>query len=567
MQPQPDFSITALDLSVMGIYALLIIAYGLYRGKRKSSEDYFLGGRSMTWPIIGISLFAANISSNTLVGLAGDAYRTNTHVFNYEWMAVVVLIVFAAFFLPFYLRSKVFTMPEFLERRYDHRSRYYFSAVTLFANVAVDTASGLYVGLLVLKIVFPGMSTMTLVSLLALSAAIYTIPGGLSSVIHTEVIQAVLLMICAMILTWFCFGEVGGWSGLIDGLAGMKGQAPVGDQTPEQILSLVRPLDDPFMPWTGLVIGVPILGFYFWATNQFMVQRTLSAKNIHEGRLGALFAGFLKLWVLFFMVFPGTVAILLYSDLDLSFLNYEILIDGVKTPCSSLNDCPNMTYPVLLFSLLPKGLLGLVLAGMLAAMMSSISATFNSASTLVTMDFVKKIKPELTSQQLVRTGQIATLVLVVLAAMWAPQIEKFGSLFEYLQKVLAYIVPPVVAVFLLGVFWKRGNAHGAFAALIGGFIMAALMVGSLVWDWFPAINDIHFLNFAGILLLLCLGIHIGVSLATPPPADEKVSAYTFTPAVWREDTTSLRGLPWYKNYRVLSVILLVITAVLIGLFW
>jgi SSS family solute:Na+ symporter len=562
-----NFTLTAFDVFVMVFYAVAIIGYGLYKGKRKSSEDYFLGGRSMTWPIIGISLFAANISSNTLVGLAGDAFKTNTHVFNYEWMAVVVLVVFAAFFLPFYLRSKVYTMPEFLERRYDGRSRYYFSIITLFANVVVDTASGLYVGMLVLKIVFPETPTWVLVSLLALSAAIYTIPGGLSSVIHTEVIQAALLMLCAVILTWFCFQEVGGWSGLIEGLVARKGIPPVGDQTPEQIFSLVRPIDDAFMPWTGLVIGVPILGFYFWATNQFMVQRALSAKDLHHGRLGALFAGFLKLWVLFFMVFPGTVAILLFSDLDLTFLNYMVERDGVKVPCQSLLDCPNMTYPVLIFSLLPKGMLGLVLAGMLAAMMSSISATFNSASTLVTMDFIQKFRPGMTSEQLVRAGQIATLVLVVLAAAWAPQIERFGSLFEYLQKVLSYIVPPVVAVFLLGVFWKRANSHGAFAALISGFLIAGFMVGSLIGNWVPALNSIHFLNFAGILLLICMGIQIVVSLATTPPPPEKVQEYTYTSATWREDGATLVGLPWYKNYRTLSVILLLITAVLIGYFW
>ena len=462
------FNLSALDIGVMVFYAIAIIAYGLYKGKRESSEEYFLGGRSMTWPIVGISLFAANISSSTLVGLAGDAYKTNVHVFNYEWLAVIVLIIFAIFFMPFYIKSRVYTMPEFLERRYDSRSRYYFSFITLIGNVIIDTAAGLYVVMLVLKIVFPEMDTWQIISILAIAAAAYTVPGGLSSVIHTEVIQAILLVIGSCILTYYCYDAVGGWDALITKLEEMKGTAPVMNKTADEIFSLVRPIGsldyegNEFMSWRGLLFGAPILGFYFWANNQFMVQRVLSAKDLNHGRWGALFAGLLKLPVLFIMVLPGVFAIVMFSDLDLTALNYG--------DCDSLADCPNMTYPVLLFQLLPSGLLGLVLAGLLAAMMSSVSATFNSASTLITMDFIQKAKPDMTSKQLVRTGQIATLFLVVLAAAWAPQIERFGSLFQYLQLVLAFICPPVVAVFVLGLFWKRASANGAFAALMTGML-------------------------------------------------------------------------------------------------
>jgi len=569
-----NFGLTPIDIWVMVIYAVVIIGYGLYHAKQKNSEEYFLGGRSMLWPIVGISLFAANISSSTLVGLAGDAYKTNTHVYNYEWLAVVVLIVFAIFFMPFYLRSKVYTMPEFLERRYDSRSRYYFSVVTIVANVIVDTAAGLYVGMLIMKIVFPGVPVWILVALLALAAAAYTIPGGLSSVIHTEVLQAILLLIGSIILTYFCFSAVGGWSGLMEGLVAKQGSYPVGDQTPEQILSLVRPLDDEFMPWTGLLLGAPILGFYFWATNQFMVQRVLGAKDLNHGRWGALFAGLLKLPVLFFMVFPGTVAIVLYSDADLSFLNYHIVKDGHKIICASLSDCPNMTYPVLLFSLLPKGLLGLVLAGLLAAMMSSVSATFNSASTLITMDFVQKLRPQLTSKQLVLAGQIATLILVILAAAWAPQIERFGSLFKYLQRVIAYICPPVVAVFVLGLFWRRANGTGAIASLLGGLaisifliILEVLFIDGGKTGILAYINDIHFLHKAAILFFASILIHIMFSLSSQPQDAAQIKPYLYTKAFFDEDSKSLEGLPWYKNYRVLAGILLFLTALIVGYFW
>ncbi|MEJ2006442.1 MAG: sodium/solute symporter, partial [Cyclobacteriaceae bacterium] len=249
-------------------------------------------------------LFAANIGSNTLIGLASDAYQTNVAVYNYEWMAAVVLVFFAIFFLPFYLRSKVYTMPEFLERRYDVRSRYLFSAITIIGNVIIDTASGLYAGNLILKIVFPGMPSWMIIAILAFAAAAYTIPGGLSSVVHTEVIQAVLLIFGSMLLTYFCFVEVGGWQGMIDGINQLQ---PKGKDA-EEVLSLVKPASDEQLPWTGLLLGVPLLGFYFWANNQFMVQRVLSAKDLNHGRWGALFAGLLKLPVLFIMVIPGVMA-------------------------------------------------------------------------------------------------------------------------------------------------------------------------------------------------------------------------------------------------------------------
>jgi SSS family solute:Na+ symporter len=559
------FNLSALDIGVMVFYAIAIIAYGLYKGKRESSEEYFLGGRSMTWPIVGISLFAANISSSTLVGLAGDAYKTNVHVFNYEWLAVVVLIIFAIFFMPFYIKSQVYTMPEFLERRYDSRSRYYFSFITLIGNVIVDTAAGLYVGMLVLKLVFPEMETWQIIMILAVAAAAYTIPGGLSSVIHTEVIQAILLVIGSCILTYYCYDAVGGWDALLAKLTEMKGTPPVMDKTTDEIFSLVRPIGsvdyegNEFMSWRGLLFGAPILGFYFWANNQFMVQRVLSAKDLNHGRWGALFAGFLKLPVLFIMVLPGVFAIVMFSDLDLTALNYN--------DCDNLADCPNMTYPVLLFQLLPSGLLGLVLAGLLAAMMSSVSATFNSASTLITMDFIQKARPDMTSKELVRAGQISTIVLVVLAAAWAPQIERFGSLFQYLQLVLAFICPPVVAVFVLGLFWKRASANGAFAALMVGFSIAIFLLLSNIYDISPYVNDIHFLDRAALLLLICAIVHIAVSLQTEGPSEAVIANYTWRKSVWTEETEELKALPWYQNYRILSLILLTITIALVAWWW
>ena len=566
-----------IDIIVIAVYLIGIVIYGISKSKRDSSEDYFLGGRTMTWPIVGIALFSANISSSTLVGLASDAYQTNINVYNYEWFAVVVLIFFSIFFLPFYLKSKVYTMPEFLERRYDSRSRYYFSFITIIGNVMVDTAAGLYVGSIVLKLLFPDISSTIIIIILAIAAAAYTIPGGLNSVIQTEVIQAVLLIIGSCLLTYFAFDKLGGgWGAMMDGLNDLlaNGGVNFGDRleegkyipkTSDEVFSLVRPDNDEFMPWWGLLTGVPLLGFYFWANNQFMVQRILGAKNLNHGRWGALFAGFLKLPVIFIMVVPGVLALLLFNTLDISSLNYP-LADGEI--CKDLSDCPNLTYPVLLFQLLPKGILGLVVAGLLAAMMSSVSATFNSASTLITMDFVKQLRPQMTSKQLVRAGQIATLVLVVLASIWVPFIEQVSnSLWGYLQLVIAFTSPPVVSAFLLGLFWKRANGHGAFISLLVGGGSALFMILSAVNDISPYVNDLHFLAKANILFVISMLTHIIISLITGAPDPQKVQEYTYKKEIFTEETAELKTLPWYQNYRKLAIILLILTAIIVGYFW
>ena len=562
-----NYSLHNIDKIVMAVYAVFIIGYGIYNAKNKTSEDYFLAGRDMTWPIVGISLFAANISSSTLIGLAGSAYSLDMTVYNYEWYAVLVLVFFAIFFLPFYLKSGVYTMPEFMERRYDSRSRYYFSFITVVGNVLIDTAASLYVGTLVLRIIFPNLDPAIIIIILAASAAAYTIPGGLNSVVKTEVIQAVILILGSIILTYYGLSEVGGWSGMVERLNDLNAAGEI-EKSASEALSIVREnegdwwrqYDSPIVPWWGLLTGVPLLGFYFWANNQFMVQRVLGSKDLNHGRWGALFAGFLKLPVILIMVIPGTIGFLLFKDTEVAYQT----ADGL---CENLADCTDFTYPTLLFELLPTGLLGLVVAGLLAAMMSSISATFNSASTLITMDFVNKLRPNMTSKQLVRSGQIATLVLVILASAWAPFIGRYGDLFRYLQDVLGYIAPPIVSAFVLGLFWKRANSHGSFYSLLFGLIIAVIWVVGIVGEvdhWF---FQMHFLLRTTVLFFLCLFVHIGVSLATPAPDAEKLQGMIWSKRLIKEETEELAGLPWYKNYRYLSVILLILTAIVVAYFW
>ncbi|RME66313.1 MAG: sodium transporter [Alphaproteobacteria bacterium] len=526
----PEVSFHGLDLMVLAAYFVFVVGLGIYLSRKThDAEDYFLAGRGMLWPFIGISLFASNISSTTLVGLAGDAYSTGISVFNYEWMAAVVLVFFAVFLLPFVLRSRVYTMPEFLERRFDRRARTYFAGLTLFLNVVVDTAGSLYAGGLLLKLIFPGIPMWQTITVLAVFAGFYTILGGLAAVIYTDAVQGVLLIVGSVVISVVALERVGGWDAVVAAV-------------PDDMLSLVRPLDDPGVPWLGLLIGVPLLGFYFWCTNQFMVQRLLSAKTVQHGRLGALFAGALKLPVLFIMVLPGTFAILLYPNLP----------------------SPDLVYPTMMFDHLPVGILGLVLAGFVAALMSQIDSTLNSASTLVTMDFVRRWRPQLTGEQLMKIGRIVTFIFMLLAVLWAPQIGAFGSLFKYLQKVLSYAIPPVVAMFILGMFWRRANAQGAVAALIVGIgAGAALFLANEILAW----TDIHFLYIAPLLFALCAAVLALVSLMTPPPPPEKVDDYVWTPAFYHAESRDLAGVPWYANYRYLSAVLLALTAALVLRFW
>jgi SSS family solute:Na+ symporter len=539
-----NFTFTTIDLVIIVGYIAAIVAYGFYHRKAGSSEDYFLAGRNMPWYVIGISMFSANISSNSLIAITGGAYKGGIVFFNYEWMASVVLTFFCVFILPFYLKSQVYTMPEFFEKRYDVRSRYYFSFITLVGNIFIDTAGTLFAGVVIAKLVYPEANTLLIVSLLAIFAAGYTIFGGLSSVMRTEMVNTVILLISAVILCFIVYSKAGGYDAIV---AHANAKDP-------SFMHLVQPADHPDMPWQGLLLGVPLLGFYFWCNNQFIVQRALSAKNADEARKGALFAALLKIPILFLLVFPGLAALKLYPNLQ-------------EMYAGQLKNFADGAYPTLVFDLLPAGLVGLVVAGFLAAMASAVSATLNSASTLVTMDFVQKFRPDMDSKGLVRAGQIATVFFMLITVAWAPQIANFESLMNYMQGVLALISPPVVAIFLLGLFWKRANADGAFAALMAGLAIAIFTVASQVGSIWETWDKVHFLVKAPIILAICMAIQIVVSLATAPPPAIKTAGMTWDNAVYEEDSAALKGLPWYQNYRVLAVLLMLATALVVGLYW
>jgi solute:Na+ symporter, SSS family len=526
----PAEMMAGLDWIVVFVYMIGIIGLGLWASRgQTNTSDYFLASRSSTWPTIGLALIASNISSTTLIGLAGAAYAIGISVFNYEWMASLILAFYCVFVLPSVLASKVYTMPEFLERRYSASMRLYFSGLTIFLNIIVDTAAALFGGALVFSLIFPDVPLWQIAAVIALAAGIYTALGGLKAVMLTEVIQAVLLLGASIFIAVFAFDAAGGW-------------AKVMSSVPHEKLSLIRPNDDPGVPWLGLLTGVPLLGFYFWCTNQFMAQRVLSAKTLEHGRWGALFAGLLKLPILYLMVLPGTAAILIYPDLKSG----------------------DEVYPRLVFDLLPTGIVGLVIAGFLAAIMSSIASTFNSASTLVTMDFARRFAPDMKEAGLVRVGRITTVVFMIAAIAWIPVIEIYAdSLWQYLQAVLAYAVPPIVAMFLAGLFWKRANSTGAAAALTVGIIMG---VGLFISNVITKTTDIHFLLSAMYIFIASLIALIIGSLLAPAPPAEKTDGLMWQKSAYDTETALLKTRPIWMNYRVQSVALIAVTAVLVW-FW
>ena len=521
-------SIGWIDITIVLLYLVFIIWWGLRHGKSSDAGSYFLAGRSMPWWVVGLSLFAASISSTTLIGQCGDAYDTGIAVFNYNLTGVVVMVFFAVFLLPLYIKSKIFTIPEFLQKRFDKRSRYFFSAICIIGNIFLDAAGALYAAALIIKLVFPQADLQLLILIFAVIAASYTIPGGLSSAINAELIQAVILIVGSVILTVACFANGGG-----EYLVGLLSS---GDLS----MKLIRPLNDPATPWLGLILGMPVSGIYFWANNQTLVQRVLSSRSVDEGRRGVMFAGLLTLATLFIIVFPGVIARNLFPGLER----------------------PDMIYPTLVLKMLPTGLLGIMLSALLAALTSTLSAILNSTSTLFTMDFYAQAKPATESKKLVLVGKITSLVIIVIAALWAPNIGKFGSLLKYYQEMLSYIAPPIVAAFLLGIFSKRVNGNGAFAGLLGGLLMAVVM---LLWRH-RIFGDMHFLLIIPILLAFSMTVIFLVSLAYPRPGEDKLRDTTFSFRDFRAEGHELKKLPLYSNYRFWAGCLLVACAGILILF-
>jgi SSS family solute:Na+ symporter len=522
------------DIFIIVLYFLFIVYLGLKYSGSKDEKSYFLAGRGIGWPVIGFSLFAASISSSTLIGQAGDAYSTGIAVFNYNLISVLVMIFFAWFILPFYIKSKIFTIPEFLEKRFNTASRYYFSAITIIVNIFLDAAGSLYAAAMVMKLVFPDASILTLSIIFAIVVAVYTIPGGLSAAIKVDLMQGIFLLVGSIILTFYAT-----YNG---GAEYVKELLTEGDV----LMKLVRPNNDSSVPWLGMIVGIPILGLFFWGNNQQLVQRVLTAKSVDEGRKGVLLVGFLTMLTLFLIIIPGVMAIKLFPNLPK----------------------PDMVYPNLIMELLPNVLIGFMIAAMVAALTSSLSGLLNSVATLFTMDFYNKIKPESTSKQKVRVGKMASIVVLIIAVMWAPQIGKqFGTLLKYYQEMLSIMAPPIVAAFILGIFWKRTNATGAFSGLIAGILLGIANIIFTVNNGYSIFGDIHFLLTVPYYFVWSMLVMVVVSLLTKKPPLEKTENLTFSLDEFKRETINLKQQAFYKSYRFWSYSLIAFCIIILIAFW
>jgi SSS family solute:Na+ symporter len=505
-----------IDYAVLIAYFLIIFGIGYYYARQeRTSTEYFLAGRDVAWWAIGASLFSSNIGSEHFIGLAGSGAASGMAVGHFEWLASLMVLMLGWIFVPFYLRSNVYTMPEFLERRYNSACRTYLASISLIAYVFTKIAVAIFAGAIVLKAVLGwGMWQSSLALILA--TGIYTVAGGMSAVIYTEVIQTIILVLGALVLMFIGLDRVGGWEGL---------RANV----PADFFHMMKPPTDRDFPWTGIFFGAPILGIWYWCTDQVIVQRVLAAKNIGEARGGTILAGFLKILPVFMLVVPGMIARALYPT--------EMAADT------------NSAFPILVVRLMPAGLQGVLIAAMLAALMSSLASVFNSSSTIFTMDFYKKFKPAASERELVTVGRLATVLMVVLGLAWIPCMGRISSqLWIYLQSVQAYISPPIAAVFLLGVFWRRINGQGALASLLIGFLLGAWRfileveyAGQLPGGFLGWYVGMNFLHFAALMFLICVVILVGVSLVTPAPEAHKVSGLTWqtvSEQIVQEDKTA-----------------------------
>lgn len=516
-----------LDVSVILIYFIIVlwIAWWVSKGKKKNHEqrdstDYFLAGKSEGWFVIGASLFASNIGSEIILGVSGAGARAEMPQANFEIMAALILILLGWVFVPFYLRTGVFTMPEFLEKRYSKACRNYLSVVSILAYIITKISLIIFAGALVFETIGVPFWTGAIITVLA--TGFYTVLGGLKAVIYTDMVQAFILLLGTGAVTYFGLSQLGGWNAMIDILS----EASLQPNNPpvDRFFNLWRPMNDTDYPWTGMLFGAPILGVWYWCTDQFIVQRVLSAKDLNNARKGALFAGFLKLLPVFLFFIPGVIA---YALSQKGMLNFSL-------------ENPDQALPAMITGFLPIGLKGLAISGLLAALMSSLSSAFNSSSTLITFDFYKQRKPNASEKELIMVGQITTVILVIVSLGWIPFMKTLmgGGIFHYLQSVQAYISPPIAAVFIFGLLFKWINAKGAIVSLwVGfGFGMLRLVTEYMSKEGIIAVNDgsllqilldINFLHFAIILFITSTLILMIVSKLSLPQNQEQLRLVTF----------------------------------------
>src|SRR5687767_13822357 len=569
-----------LDWIIILIYfgVIAAISYWAMKKKKNSAEDYFLAGRNMGWFIIGASIFASNIGSEHLVGLAGSGATDGVALAHYElhaWCLLVLGWVMA----PFYMRSKVFTMPEFLEKRFTPKARTVLSIISLIAYVLTKIAVGIYAGGIVFRALLPeinlwGMDTFWIGSiLLIVLTGLYTIIGGLRAVVYTETLQTFVKIFGAILVTYYGLDALGGWDKLKeicgtemfnlwkpivpDGVEGTW--APVREETRQAWY-----FNDKY-PWPGMLLCAPIIGLWYWCTDQYIVQRVLGAPNEKEARRGSIFSGFLKLLPVFLFIIPGMICFALAK----SGINADIQKELFDAQGNLIRDRAQAAFPLLVMHVLPVGVRGIVVAGLLVALMSALAGVFNASSSLFTMDFYSRLRPKATQAQLVRVGRVATVVMVIIGLLWIPVIQGAKGFYDYLQGIQAYLAPPIFVVFFFGVFMKRLNGPGCLATLLTGFVMGLVRLiidtpvklggtpyeeGSFLW----IMNNIFFQYYSLLITIVCIIVFLVVSYATKPPDYAKISGLTFstlTPADRMENRAS-----W--NWKDVTLSILMIAAII-----
>jgi SSS family solute:Na+ symporter len=554
---------SGLDWFVIVIYFCAIGGIAWWYGRhQKDSVDYFLAGRNAGFVAIGASIFTSNIGSEHIVGLAGQGASTGMAMAHWELHAWV-LILLSGFFVPFYYKAGVQTIPEFLERRFNARARTILSVVSLVAYIFTKVSVTVYAGAIVFQALLPDtfgsaenafwVGAFTTVTL----TGIYTVFGGMRAIMATATPQAVIILFGSLVITWLGLDKLGGGSGAIAGwgelITTVRGNA-------EQF-ALWRPLSDPTFPWAGVLIASPIIGIWYWCTDQYIVQRVLSAKDLATARRGALFGGLLKVWPVLIFLVPGMIGWALHQN--------GLIELPMRTVAGVAEINGDTVFPTLVSALLPTGIRGLIVACLLAALMSSLASLFNSSAALFTVDIYEKLRPGKPEKHLLQVGRIATTAVVALGMLWIPVMKVIagGGLYLYLQSVQGYLAPPITAVFLLGLFWKRLNARGANWALGGGFVLGMFKLTCQAFfgagkqenpALLAAIGDFNFLYATGILFVASAALMVIGSLSSPPPSAAQVDGLTY------RSIRSLHGdeirASWDTGNKVMASLIVVLVA-------
>jgi SSS family solute:Na+ symporter len=523
------------DLVVFGIYLAIVSTVGFVASrKEKKADDYFLASRNLTWWLIGGSMIAANISTHHFIGMSGLAFDVGLAIASFEWMAAIALILYAKFFLPYYLKSRITTMPEFLERRFDHRVRLAYAVICLTGYIVIELAVVLYTGALAVHSIF-GLRLEYGLLVFALAGA-YAIYGGFKSVAYTDIVQVTVLVLGGLVVTVLGLQQVGrlapefgatAWGGL---------RAIIAD-APEKF-HMVRPWNDPDLPWVGVFFGgLWLANIFYWGCNQFITQGSLSARNVWHGQMGAVFAGFLKLLVPVLVVLPGIIAFRLYNP-DSGLL---------RETCSLAKS--DMAFPTLVKQLLPSGFTGLVMAGLVGCVMSHIASMLAASSSIITFDIYKQyFRKGADGTNLVLVGRLMTTVVLIVAVVVGFFLRDLKGIFVYIQKYWSIAYPLVCALFLAGFFYKRANARGSFIAIIAGPVWALLFTLAENLKWVPTIPFLTraVIDFAFAWLILWLFRTRGDAIPAQATVDR-----SFTPQV----AEFMRTIPWWRSFRLWATVL------------